>query len=74
MTTHDTLSRQLLPHVPLVPVTYFVTDVGIWPKYMTGADWHMGQELAGSGLVLTGTGTVSALGWSATWVWVNHVV
>jgi hypothetical protein len=36
------------------------------PKYMTGAYWHMGWELAGSGLVLTGTGTVSALGWSAT--------
>jgi hypothetical protein len=33
---------------------------------MTGADWRMGRELAGLGLVLTGTGAVSALGWSAT--------
>jgi hypothetical protein len=43
-----------------------VTDMGIQPKYMTGADWCVGRELAGSGLVLTGTGAVSALGWSAT--------
>jgi hypothetical protein len=24
--------------------------------------------------VLTGTGMVSALGWSATWVWMDHIV
>jgi hypothetical protein len=39
-----------------------VTDVGIRPKYMTGAYWRVVRELAGSGLVLTGTRTVSALG------------
>jgi hypothetical protein len=38
-----------------------VTDVGIRPKYMTGAYWRVVRELAGSGLVLTGTRTVSAL-------------
>jgi hypothetical protein len=48
------------------PFTMGVTDVGIQPKYMTGADWRMGWELAGLGLVLTGTGAVSALGWSVT--------
>jgi hypothetical protein len=39
-----------------------VTDVGIRPKYMTGAYWRVVRELVGSGLVLTGTRTVSALG------------
>jgi hypothetical protein len=51
-----------------------VTDVGIQPKYMTGAYWRVVRELAGSGLVLTGMRTVSTLGWSATQVWVDCLV
>jgi hypothetical protein len=31
-------------------------------------------ELVGLGLVLTGTGTVSTLGWSVTQVWVDCLV